>query len=106
MRSPGGTPGRSWQSRGPPALALDSGYFSVSTGLTGAFSESTCRPTESFWPAAILVAQSDPLHVTDTLGITVHVVPHELATRVTFGSGQLTLQPRAARSPVTSMLAT
>ena len=74
--------------------------------MTGAFSESTCRPTDNFWPAAILVAQSDPLQVTDTLGTTVQLMPQELATRVTVGSGQLTLQPDAARSPVTSMLAT
>ena len=74
--------------------------------MIGAFNESTCRPTDSFWPAAILVAQSEPLQVTDTLGTTVQVMPQEFATRVTFGSGQLTLQPEAARSPVTSILAT
>ncbi|MGY2743736.1 hypothetical protein ACVWZ8_000853 [Arthrobacter sp. UYCu723] len=59
-----------------------------------------------FWPVLMVVAQAEPVHVTETLAMNVHFTPQELTTLVTFGSGQVTDQVRALRSPVTSMLAT
>ena len=66
----------------------------------------TCSPAVAFWPAASLVVQSEPVQVIDAFGTTMHLMPHELAIEVTFGSFHETDQADTDRSAVMSRLAT
>lgn len=81
-------------------------YLTVSTGFVGGFDELTCNPTVTFWPADSLVVQSDPVQVTEVLGIAVHVTPQEFAIPETFGSFHVMDHAGTDFSAVTSRLAT
>jgi hypothetical protein len=67
----------------------------ISVGEAGALLASTWRPTQTLWPAPIVLAQPAPVHVIEVLTWTVHVIPHALVTAVTVGSDQVTLQALA-----------